>query len=116
LRIWESDELWKKRFGSYSQEFSKYVCDKLKGDALENMSFEQKKEYIEEKKIKLKQELELAESEEKDLQSKEKIKQKIEDDIESSYQKVYDLTSQAKKGTLKVIALSPSFDFFFSRD
>ena len=37
-----------------------------------------------------------------DLELPEKIKQKILDDIESSYQKVYDLTSQAKKGTLKL--------------
>ena len=74
----ESEKLWKKRFGAYSQEFSKYVCDNLKRDALENMSFEEKKEYFEERKIKLKQESELIESEEKDLQSKEKIKQKIE--------------------------------------
>ncbi|GBF24770.1 DNA-directed RNA polymerase subunit A'' [archaeon MnTg01] len=37
-----------------------------------------------------------------DLELPEKVKQKILDDIESSYQKVYDLTSQAKKGTLKL--------------
>jgi DNA-directed RNA polymerase subunit A' len=37
-----------------------------------------------------------------DLELSEKVKQKILDDIESTYEKVYDLTLQAKKGTLKL--------------
>src|SRR3989344_2460216 len=37
-----------------------------------------------------------------DLELPEKVKQKILDDIEASYEKVYDLTEEAKKGTLKL--------------
>jgi len=43
-----------------------------------------------------------------DLELPEKVKQKILDDIETSYEKVYDLTEEAKKGTLKLTrGLSP---------
>ena len=72
----ESFKIWKERFGSYSQEFSKWVCDKLKEENLQNMGSERKKEYIQEREKRIKQESEFLEIEKKELQIKEKIEKK----------------------------------------
>jgi len=62
----EANRIWVKRFGGYSQKFSKWICKKLEEDVLESMTASEKKELIKKKKkeieleiIKLDKELEL---------------------------------------------------------
>lgn len=72
-------KIWEERFGAYSQEFSKWVCDKLKEDNLQMMDIESKKEYIKEKKKELKKEkviLDIEETKVKNIEKREKAEEK----------------------------------------
>lgn len=75
----EGHEIWKKRFGAYSQAFSKWVNDKLKEEHLESMNTEDKKKYIRDKEKEIAEEKRILNMEKiniKNIEKKEKVEEK----------------------------------------
>jgi len=78
----ESYEIWKERFGSYSQEFSRWICDKLKEEDVQTMNPKEKREYVEKEKMELEKKSKYIKIIEEKLQEVEKEEEKTKEELE----------------------------------
>ena len=68
----EAYKIWEEKFGSYSQDFSKWICDKLREERLLNMNVEEKKQYFKDREKELKKERKLLKMEKKEMEDNQK--------------------------------------------